>query len=89
MAEQKDYSAILPDGGSFDFWEKEPVWQRELYVRADDAASDRNDGSEAAPFRTIGRAAAEATPGTRIPPGDVSGTGGVPEPARVAGILRL
>ena len=64
---EKDYSAILPDGSSFRFWEKETVWQRELFVSADDpAASDENDGSEAAPFRTIGRAAAEATPGTRV-----------------------
>ncbi|MBR0514006.1 MAG: right-handed parallel beta-helix repeat-containing protein [Clostridia bacterium] len=64
---EKDYSAILPDGSSFRFWEKETVWQRELFVSADDpAASDENDGSEAAPFRTIGRAAAEAVPGTRV-----------------------
>ena len=63
----KDYSAILPDGSSFHFWEKEPVWQRELYVSPDETiASDENDGSAAAPFRTIGRAAAEAVPGTRI-----------------------
>ncbi len=64
---EKDYSAILPDGSSFRFWEKETVWQRELFVSADDpAASDENDGSETAPFRTIGRAAAEAAPGTRV-----------------------
>ena len=64
---EKDYSAILPDGSSFRFWEKETVWQRELFVSADDpAASDENDGSESAPFRTIGRAAAEAAPGTRV-----------------------
>ena len=64
---EKDYSAILPDGSSFRFWEKETVWQRELFVSADDpAASDENDGSESAPFRTIGRAATEATPGTRV-----------------------
>ena len=65
--ETKDYTAILPDGSSFHFWEKETAWQRELFVSADDpAASDENDGSEAAPFRTIGRAAAVAEPGTRI-----------------------
>ena len=64
---EKDYLAILPDGSSFHFWEKETVWQRELFVNAEDPkASDGNDGSEAAPFRTIGRAAAEATPGTRV-----------------------
>ncbi len=59
-----DYSAILPDGRSFDFWEKETAWQRELYVSTD--GSDGNDGSGASPFRTIGRAAKEAGPGTRI-----------------------
>ena len=64
---EKDYSAILPDGSSYHFWEKEPVWQRELFVSADDpAASDENDGSESAPFRTISRAATEAGPGTRV-----------------------
>ena len=65
--ETKDYSAILPDGSSFHFWEKDPVYTRELFVSAEDpAASDDNDGSAAAPFRTIGRAAKEAAPGTRI-----------------------
>ena len=65
---KQDLSALLPDGRSFEFWEEEnPVWERELYVSASDpAASDDNDGSEKAPFRTIGRAAAAATPGTRV-----------------------
>ena len=64
---EKDYSALLPDGSTFEFWETEPVWERELFVSASDpAASDENDGSEARPFRTIGRAASEATPGTRV-----------------------
>ncbi|MBR0266620.1 MAG: right-handed parallel beta-helix repeat-containing protein [Clostridia bacterium] len=65
--EKKDYSAILPDGSSFHFWEKDPVYARELFVSADNpAASDENDGSKDAPFRTIGRAAAVAEPGTRV-----------------------
>ena len=64
---EKDYSVLLPDGRTFEFWETEPVWERELFVSSSDpAASDDNDGSEARPFRTIGRAAAEATPGTRV-----------------------
>ena len=64
---KKDYSALLPDGSSYGFWETEPVWERELFVNGSDpAASDDNDGSEAHPFRTISRAAAEATPGTRV-----------------------
>ena len=64
---RQDSSALLPDGRSFDFWEKETAWTQELHVAASDpAASDENDGSAGAPFRTIGRAAAEAVPGTRV-----------------------
>ncbi len=64
---KQDFSALLPDGRTFDFWEKETVWTRELHVAVNDpAASDENDGSAAAPFRTIGRAAREAEPGTRV-----------------------
>ena len=62
-----DFSAFLPDGRTYAFWEKPRQWSRELFVSASDpAASDENDGSEHAPFRTINRAAREATPGTRI-----------------------
>ena len=64
---KKDLSSLLPDGRSFDFWEKETVWTRELHVAAGDpGASDDNDGSAEHPFRTIGRAAKEAEPGTRV-----------------------
>ena len=64
---QKDLSALLPDGRSFEFWEKDPVWEKELFVDGSNpAASDDNDGSEKAPFKTIGRAAALAEPGTRV-----------------------
>ena len=64
---KQDLSALLPDGRPFEFWEKETVWTREIHVSASDpAASDDNDGSAARPFRTIGRAAAEAEPGTRV-----------------------
>ena len=64
---RKDLSAILPDGSSYEFWEKDPVWERELFVsNTDPAASDDNDGSRDAPFRTINWAATEATPGTRV-----------------------
>ena len=60
-------SALLPDGSTYEFWETEPVWERELFVDGSSpAASDENDGSEAHPFRTINRAAQEATPGTRV-----------------------
>ena len=64
---QQDLSALLPDGRSFEFWEKDPVWEHELFVNGSDpAASDDNDGSEGKPFRTISRAASEAGPGTRV-----------------------
>ena len=63
----KDNSALLPDGRTFEFWEKETLWKRELHVNVNDpAASDDNDGSAAKPFRTIGRAAALAEPGDRV-----------------------
>ncbi len=64
---QKDLTALLPDGRSFEFWEKDPVWEKELFVDGSNpAASDDNDGSAGRPFRTIGRAAALAEPGTRV-----------------------
>ena len=64
---QRDPSSILPDGRSYEFWETDPVWEQELFVNGSDpAASDDNDGSESAPFRTIGRAAQLAKPGTRV-----------------------
>ena len=62
-----DLSSILPDGRSYEFWETDPAWERELFVNGSDpSASDDNDGSEAAPFRTIGKAAQAAAPGTRV-----------------------
>ena len=64
---QQNLSAVLPDGSLYPFWEKETSWEREIHVSAEDpAASDDNDGSMQAPFRTISRAAKEAVPGTRI-----------------------
>ena len=62
-----DRSAILPDGTTFDFWEQECHYDRELIVDgASPNASDDNDGSADRPLRTIGRAAQLATPGTRV-----------------------
>ena len=64
---QQNLSAVLPDGSLYPFWEKETSWEKEIHVSAEDpAASDDNDGSMQAPFRTISRAAKEAVPGTRI-----------------------
>ena len=63
----KNLNAILPDGTSFAFWEKNCAWTQTLYVACNDpSASDSGDGSEAAPFKTINAAAKVATPGTRI-----------------------
>ena len=48
----------LADGREFSFWEKETVYERELYVAQQDPnASDENDGSRQAPFKTIQAAA--------------------------------
>lgn len=58
---------ILPDGKQFDFWEKETVYSSTLYVSQNDPnASDDNDGSEAAPFKTIQAAADKAVAGNHI-----------------------
>ena len=62
-----DLTAILPDGRSFGFWEEEVIYDRVLHVDCQSpAASDENDGSAVAPFRTINRAAREAVPGTKV-----------------------
>lgn len=57
----------LADGKRFEFWETETRFHKTLYVDAlNPNASDENDGSEAAPFRTIQAAADVAQPGTRV-----------------------
>jgi len=57
----------LPDGQPFAFWDDRTVYTRELHVSSHHPnASDRNDGSEALPFRTIGAAVRVATPGTKV-----------------------
>ena len=57
----------LADGTEFSFWEKETKYTKELYVaQADARASDDNDGSKEAPFKTIQAAAKVAEPGTHI-----------------------
>ena len=61
-----DRSAILPDGSSFDFWERPCAFDRELIVDgAADNACDDNDGSAAHPLKTINAAARLAVPGIR------------------------
>jgi len=57
----------LADGREFSFWEKDTDYVRVLYVaQKDPQASDDNDGSKQAPFRTIQAAAQIAEPGTHI-----------------------
>ena len=55
---QMDKSAILPEGNSFDFWERKTEYDRVLYVDGNHpGASDDNDGGMETPLKTIGRAA--------------------------------
>ena len=57
----------LADGREFNFWEKEVNYVRTLYVACDAVnASDGNDGSIDAPFKSIQAAADIAEPGTHI-----------------------
>ena len=63
----KDDSDILHDGSRFDFWEKEVKFVKELFVDCQNPlASDSNDGSKNAPFKTIQAAADIATAGTHV-----------------------
>ena len=67
MRYETELTDILPDGTCFDFWEKQAEHDRTLYVDiSDPAASDSNDGSEEAPFKSLKRAAQEARPGTIV-----------------------
>lgn len=62
-----DLTAVLPDGRMFEFWEMEPVFEREIHVdNQNPAASDQNDGTMERPLKTINAAAQIATPGTRV-----------------------
>lgn len=62
-----DLTAILPDGRMFEFWEAEPVFEREIHVdNQNPVASDENDGTIERPLKTINAAAQIATPGTRV-----------------------
>ena len=57
----------LADGNSFLFWERETNYTKTLYVAQQAPnASDDNDGSKDAPFKTIQAAANVAEPGTHI-----------------------
>jgi hypothetical protein len=56
----------LPDGSAFTFWERPLTFSRTYYVDGGaSTAQDGNDGTQAHPFRTIGRAAEVLQPGER------------------------
>ena len=57
----------LPDGSEFKTWEVPPTFSRTYYVNpAHPKADDDNPGTQAAPFRTINRAAEVLEPGGRV-----------------------
>ncbi len=65
--EKKDYTAQLPNGQMFNFWEVPQQYDREIHVNNQHPqASDVNDGTAERPFKTINAAAQKATPGTRV-----------------------
>ena len=67
MSHKTEPMDILPDGTSFEFWENETENKNILYVDINDPnASDSNDGSKDAPFKSINRAAEAAQPGTAV-----------------------
>lgn len=65
-SKERDYTAVLPDGTDFVFWEKEQVYDRELHVDVQEGSDRTGDGSGRAPFASIQAAAAIAGPGTRV-----------------------
>ncbi len=67
MGKQIDFTAQLPDGTMFEFWEREPKFDKEIHVNIQHSnASDDNDGSLDNPFKTINAAAQMAEPGTKV-----------------------
>ncbi len=67
MTEQVDFSAQLPNGEMFTFWEVQQEYDREIHVdNKNPRASDQNEGTISQPFKTINAAAQAATPGTRV-----------------------
>ena len=62
-----DSSLVLPDGRTFETWERPAEHTRTLHVaQRHEAANDENGGTEDAPFRTIQAAADAAQPGERV-----------------------
>ena len=62
-----DPPVLLPDGSEFKTWEQPPTHRRTFFVaHKHPNASDDNPGTEARPWKTIGRAAATLEPGDRV-----------------------
>jgi len=67
MMKKFDPTAQLPNGQTFEFWEIQQKYEREIYVdNKNPLASDENDGTALKPIKTINAAAQIATPGTRV-----------------------
>ena len=67
MTERIDFTAQLPNGQMFEFWEVPQRYDREIHVdNKNPQASDDNDGSALKPLKTINAAAQAAAPGTRV-----------------------
>ncbi len=67
MTERIDFTAQLPNGQMFEFWEVPQRYEREIHVdNKNPQASDDNDGSALKPLKTINAAAQAAAPGTRV-----------------------
>jgi len=62
-----DPPVLLPDGSEFTTWEQPPAHRRTFVVaQKHPQASDDGPGTEARPWRTIGRAPAALEPGDRV-----------------------
>jgi hypothetical protein len=62
-----EHRILLPDGTSFPFWDDQTVYKKVYYVDQNNPkASDRNQGSEESPFKTINQAAKVLLPGEKV-----------------------
>ncbi len=67
MTAARDFTAQLPNGQMFAFWETQQEYDREIHVdNQHSRASDANEGAIASPLKTINAAARAAPPGTRV-----------------------
>lgn len=58
---------VLPNGEKYKYWEDQTQYSKIIYVDGNSkSASDKNDGSEKHPYKTIGKAAEVAEPGCKV-----------------------